>query len=201
MLRTLLLLTVLLVQVPAATVLCLGDSLTAGYGLSETEAWPARIQEALAARGVTVLNAGRSGDTSAGGRQRLAWSLKAKPDVVIVALGGNDALRGLPATDLEANLMAIVRACQQAGARVLIAGMRAPTSLGAEYGRAFDAVYPRVAAATGAALLPFLLEGVALDPSLNLADGIHPNGEGHRRVAALVLPALTPLLEPVHAAP
>lgn len=198
MVRFLLLLVVVVAGTPAATVLCLGDSLTAGYGLTEAEAWPARLQEAFAAQGkaVTLVNAGRSGDTAAGGRQRLAWSLKTKPAVVIVALGGNDALRGLPPADLETHLTAIVRACQQAGARVLLAGMRAPTSLGAAYTRDFDAVYPRVATATGAALLPFLLEGIALEPSLTLADGLHPNAEGQRRIAALVLPALSPLLEP-----
>ncbi|MEM7050831.1 MAG: arylesterase [Acidobacteriota bacterium] len=177
-------------------VVFLGDSLTAGYGLEEGQAFPALISEALAAAGepIRLINAGVSGDTSAGGLSRIDWLLRQRPDVVVVALGANDGLRGQPLEGIESNLRAIVERCQEAGARVLIAGMEMPPSHGPEYTAGFRALYGEVATATGVALLPFLLEGVGGEPELNLADGIHPNVEGHQRIADTVLPALRRVL-------
>ncbi|MCS6970221.1 MAG: arylesterase [Planctomycetota bacterium] len=182
----------------AATVVFLGDSLTAGYGVSEEEAYPALVARALAAdprtAGWRVVNAGASGDTSAGAARRLAWVLRARPQAVVVAIGGNDALRGLPVGELEANLRAMIARIREAGARPLLIGMRAPLNLGPDYAAAFAAVYQRVAAELEVPLLPFLLEGIALDPRYNQADLIHPNAEGHRRIAQRVAEWLLPLL-------
>jgi acyl-CoA thioesterase-1 len=177
-------------------VVFLGDSLTAGYGLSAEEAYPAHVERLLAERGlpVRVLNAGVSGDTSAGGRERLDWFLAQRPALVVVELGGNDGLRGQPLAATEANLRAIVERSLAAGARVVLAGMRIPTNYGAEYGSGFEAIFPRLAAAYDVPLIPFLLAGVAADPALNLPDGIHPNAEGQRIVAATVAEALAPLV-------
>lgn len=182
----------------APAVVFLGDSLTAGFGLAEEQAFPAVVGELLAARDlpVRVVNGGVSGDTSAGALARLDWLLTQEPDVVVVSIGGNDGLRGLPVEALEANLRAIVRRARAAGARVLLTGQQIPTNYGPEYAGAFRELYPRVAREEGATLLPFLLEGVAMVPELNLPDGIHPNPEGQRRVAAQVAAALAPLLEP-----
>jgi len=183
---------------PAAgpLVVFLGDSLTAGLGLSVDEAYPAHVASLLAARGIEVriLNAGVSGDTSAGGLERLDWFLRRHPDVVVVELGANDGLRGQPLESLEANLRAIVRRSLEAGARVLLAGMRIPPNYGPEYSEGFAALYPRIAREENVALLPFLLEGVAAVPELNQPDGIHPNAEGQRLVAQNVAEALVPLL-------
>ena len=174
----------------------LGDSLTAGYGLAEDEAFPALLGAQLRERGrpVRVVNAGVSGDTSAGGLRRLPWLLTQRPDVLVVALGANDGLRGLPVTLTEDNLRAIVSQARGAGARVLLLGLRLPPNLGADYVRAFEAVYPRVAKETGVPLVPFFLEGVGGVAALNQEDGIHPTGEGQRRIADTVLPHLMPLL-------
>src|SRR5205814_10586662 len=141
-----------------------------------------------------VVNAGVSGDTSAGGLRRLDWALRLRPAVVIVALGANDGLRGQPPDALRDNLTGIVERARAAGARVLLAGMRVPPNYGAEYTRAFAAVYPAVARTTGAALAPFLLDGVAGDARLNQADGIHPTAEGQRVVAEPLWPHLQALL-------
>ncbi len=180
-------------------VVFLGDSLTAGYGLSEEEAFPALAAELLAAAGrpIRFVNAGVSGDTTAGGLRRLDWLLRQQPDILMVGLGGNDGLRALDVEKSEENLRRIVEGAQAAGARVLLAGMLVPPNYGPEYAERFAAVYPRLAEETGAAFLPFLLEGVAADPELNQADGIHPNAEGQRRVAELVARYLGPLIEAV----
>lgn len=177
-------------------VVFLGDSLTAGYGLSAEEAFPAHVERLLAERGLPVraLNAGVSGDTSAGGRERLAWFLRQRPAVVVVELGANDGLRGQSLASTEANLRDIVERAQAAGARVVLAGMQIPPNYGPEYGRGFAAIFPRLASDYDAALVPFLLEGVAADPALNLPDGIHPNAEGQRIVARTVADALAPLV-------
>jgi|SRR5690349_2151254 acyl-CoA thioesterase I len=177
-------------------VVCLGDSLTAGLGVSPEEAYPALLEARLRREGYDyrVVNAGVSGDTSAGGLRRIDWALKAHPDVVLVALGANDGLRGQPPDALRANLTRIVERAQRAGARVLLAGMRVPPNYGDDYARAFAAVYPAVARATGAPLAPFLLEGVAGDPRLNQADGIHPTVAGQRVIAERLWPYLRPLL-------
>ena len=182
-------------QVPAPEgplVVFLGDSLTAGYGLSEQQAFPALLGALLPIR---VVNAGVSGDTSAGGLRRLPWLLTQHPDVLVVGLGANDGLRGLAPTHTEENLRAIVIEARRAGARVLLLGMRLPPNLGADYIRDFEAVYPRVAKETGVPLVPFFLQGVGGVGALNQEDGIHPTAEGQRRVAANVLPYLRTLVE------
>ncbi len=183
-------------KVWTATIVCLGDSLTAGYGLSEAEAWPAVLEQDLRRDHPTVqvLNAGRSGDTSAGGRRRLDWSLKANPRIVVVALGANDGLRGLSLSELDANLRWMIQRITAAKARPVIAGMRLPTNFGEDYRRDFAAIFPRLADTEHATLIPFLLDGVAMQPELNLPDGIHPNPAGHRIVAATVAAVLRPLL-------
>ncbi len=180
----------------ALLVAFLGDSLTAGFGLAEEQAFPAVTGELLAARGVAVrvVNGGVSGDTSSGALARVDWLLTQKPDVVVVAIGGNDGLRGQPVAALERNLREIVRRARAADARVLVAGQQIPTNYGPEYATAFRELYPRVAREEGAELLPFLLEGVAMIPRLNLPDGIHPNSAGQRVVAGHVADALEPML-------
>ena len=161
-------------------ILALGDSLTAGYGLDLADTFPVLLEGALRADGldVAVINAGVSGDTTAGGLARLGWALADRPHMAIVALGGNDALRGLDPDTTRTNLDAIVTRIETAGVRVLLAGMKAPPNLGAEYGRAFNAVFAGVAERHGVALYPFLLEGVAAVPELNQDDAIHPNARG-----------------------
>jgi acyl-CoA thioesterase-1 len=177
-------------------IVALGDSLTAGLGVAADEAYPAVLEARLKREGFDyrVVNAGVSGDTSAGGLRRLDWALRLKPDIVIVALGANDGLRGQPPAALRDNLTRIVERARAAGARVLLAGMRVPPNYGDDYARAFAAVYPTVARATGAALAPFLLDGVAGDPRLNQPDGIHPTAEGQRVIAERIWPYLKPLL-------
>jgi acyl-CoA thioesterase I len=179
-------------------VVFLGDSLTAGYGLPERQAFPALVGERLAAGGtpIDVVNAGVSGDTTAGGLRRIRWVLGQEPDVVVVALGANDMLRGLPPEEARQNLVQIVRAAQESGARVLLVGMKANPTLGPEYVAAFDAIYPSVAAERDVPLLPFLLEGVAGDPALNQPDGLHPTAGGQARIADAVSSALLPLVRP-----
>ena len=177
-------------------IVALGDSLTAGLGVSPEEAYPALLEARLRHDGYDyrVVNAGVSGDTSAGGLRRLDWALRLRPAVVIVALGANDGLRGQPPDALRDNLTGIVERARAAGARVLLAGMRVPPNYGAEYTRAFAAVYPAVARATGVPLAPFLLDGVAGDARLNQADGIHPTAEGQRVIAEQLWPHLKPML-------
>ena len=174
----------------------LGDSLTAGLGVAPDDAYPALLEARLKREDYDyrVVNAGVSGDTSAGGLRRLDWVLKLKPDVVIVALGANDGLRGQSVAQLHDNLVAIVQKAQKAGARVLLAGMRMPPNYGAAYTREFAAVFPEVARRTNVPLVPFLLEGVAAEVRLNQGDGIHPNAEGQRLIAEHVWPHLRPLL-------
>ncbi|MGH7336710.1 MAG: arylesterase [Myxococcota bacterium] len=180
----------------AIKVVFLGDSLTAGYGLAAEEAYPALVEALLAAAGAPVkaINAGVSGDTSAGGLERLGWLLVQRPAIVFVCLGGNDGLRGLPLESTEANLRAIVERTRAAGARVVLAGMQIPPNYGPEYTAGFRALYPRLAEEYDVPLVPFLLEGVAARPELNQRDGIHPNAEGQKIVARTVADALAPLL-------
>jgi acyl-CoA thioesterase-1 len=174
----------------------LGDSLTAGLGVAPDEAYPALLEARLKREGYDyrVINAGVSGDTSSGGLRRLDWVLRLRPDVVVVALGANDGLRGQPVAVLRDNLIAIVERARTGGARVLLAGMRVPPNYGAAYTRDFAAVFPEVARRTNVALVPFLLEGVAAEVRLNQGDGIHPNAEGQRAVAEHLWPHLRPLL-------
>ena len=177
-------------------IVALGDSLTAGLGVGADEAYPALLEARLRRDGFTyrVVNAGVSGDTSAGGLRRIDWALRLSPAVVIVALGANDGLRGQPPDALRGNLTRIIERAQAAGAHVLLAGMRVPPNYGDDYARAFARVYPAVAKATGVPLAPFLLDGVAGNPRLNQADGIHPTAEGQHRIAEVLWPYLKPLL-------
>lgn len=173
-------------------VVFLGDSLTAGLGLESDQAFPAVVVEMLKKEGipVEVVNAGVSGDTTAGGLRRLDWLLKQSPDVVVVGLGGNDGLRGVELKASEQNLREIVRKCQGAGADVLLLGMLIPPNYGPEYTSQFRDLYPRVAKELNVPLVPFVLEGVGGDPKLNQPDGIHPTDEGHQVIAKNVLPYL-----------
>jgi acyl-CoA thioesterase-1 len=177
-------------------VVFLGDSLTAGLGLDAASSFPSLIQARIDAQGLgfAVVNAGVSGDTSAGGLRRLEWALQGRPRVLVVALGGNDGLRGLPVEDLRRNLAAIIDGGQRAGATVILAGMEAPPNNGPDYTARFRGVYPDLAAAYKVPLIPFLLDGVAGESTLNQADGIHPNPEGARRVADTVWTVLEPIL-------
>lgn len=185
----------------AGTIVFFGDSLTAGYGLEDpsTQAYPALIQRRLAAAGLPwkVVNAGLSGETSAGGERRVGWILRGPVDIFVLALGGNDGLRGLPPAVTRANLDAIIERVRDRypGARIVVAGMRMPPTMGEDYTRAFAATFPEVAADEHAVLIPFLLAGVGGDPRLNQADGIHPTAAGQAIVAETVWRALRPLLE------
>jgi len=174
----------------------LGDSLTAGFGLPKADAFPARLEEALRGRGlgVEVIDAGVSGDTTAGGLARLEWSLAANPHAVVIELGANDGLRGLDPRQTEANLEAIITRVKARGIPVLLTGMYAPPNLGRDYGDAFNAVFPRLAARHGVAFYPFFLDGVAADPALNQADGIHPNARGVQVIVSRILAAVEALL-------
>jgi len=200
LLRALPVVLLLLVASPASAadhvIAALGDSLTAGLGVSPEEAYPAVLEARLRREGFEyrVINAGVSGDTSAGGLRRIDWVLKLRPDVVIVALGANDGLRGQAPDILRDNLTRIIERARAAGVRVLLAGMRLPPNYGDDYARAFAGVYPAVARATGVPLAPFLLDGVAGDARLNQPDGIHPTVEGQRVIAERLWPYLKPLL-------
>ncbi|HEY9078530.1 arylesterase [Magnetovibrio sp.] len=174
-------------------ILALGDSLTAGYGLPQPDAFPVQLQAALAQAGenATVVNAGVSGDTSAGGRSRLQWLLSNRVDAVIVELGANDGLRGLDPAETRSNLDWIMATLKERQIPTLISGMLAPPNLGEDYGAEFNAIYPELAQTYGALYDAFFLEGVAADPALNQADGIHPNAEG----VTLIVKRLTPLVQ------
>lgn len=184
---------------PALRVVFLGTSLTAGLGIERAEdRWPERVGALADSAGlpVEVVNAGVSGDTSAGGLRRLDWLLSEPVDVLVVELGANDGLRGQSPEALEENLRTIIRRTRERRpeARIVLAGMEAPPNLGADYTQRFRAVFPRVAQDTGVALIPFLLDGVAGEPQLNQADGIHPTPAGHRRIARTAWPILQPIL-------
>lgn len=181
-------------------VLALGDSLTEGYGVEPEAAWPKRLEERLRADGadVRVINAGISGSTTASAVSRLRWQLRAKPDLLVLALGGNDGLRGLDLEETEQNLADAIELAKEQGVRVLLAGMKIPPNYGSDYTQRFEALFPALARRYDVALIPFLLEGVAARPEMNLPDGIHPNAAGHRRVAETVEELLRPLLEEPH---
>ena len=180
--------------------LVLGDSLTSGYGLPSRASLPARLQVSLEALGfdVSVINAGVSGDTSAGGLARLEWALSDNPHAVIVALGANDALRALDPALTRENLDRLVGALGERDLPVLVAGMLAPRNLGADYAERFDAIYPQLAARHDALLYPFLLDGVAGVAALNQEDGLHPNAAGVEEVVNRILPIVGCLLRRVH---
>lgn len=177
----------------------LGDSITAGYGLARNEGPPARLEALLRERGreVTVLDAGVSGDTTAGGRARLEWALADRPDAVVVALGGNDLLRGLPPAETRANLAAILDGLAARRVPALLAGMYAPPNLGPEYGREFRDAYESLARERADAVVfyPFLLDGVAGEAAMNQPDRIHPNPRGAEEIARRMLPYVEALLD------
>ena len=185
--------------VPAKNILFLGDSITAGYGLETTQAYPALIQAKIDAKGwnFKVINAGQSGDTTAGGLNRLNWLLKSRIDVLLLELGGNDGLRGLPAETSKKNLQAILDSIKKKypEAKIILAGMKVPPNMGADYAKQFNAIFPELANKNQAALIPFILEGVGGVRELNLADGIHPTAKGHERVAANVWKVMEPVLK------
>jgi acyl-CoA thioesterase-1 len=177
--------------------LMLGDSITAAYGLARGQGLPAQLQAALRAKGhqVTVIDAGVSGDTTAGGRARLDWALAERPQAVIVALGGNDGLRGIEPRSTEANLAAILDALAARGLPVMLAGMLAPPNLGADYGREFAGTFTRLSEARpDVVFYPFLLDGVAGNPGLNQPDRIHPNEAGVAELVRRMLPSVESLL-------
>ena len=188
-------------QSPPVKIAVLGDSLAAGYGVKPDQAFPVRLEAALKAKGrnVTILNQGVSGDTTAGGLDRLDWMLADKPDIVLVELGGNDALRGLDPAVTEKNLSAIVEKLQAAHVTVWLAGMMAPRNLGSDYVTAFDGLYERIADKYKVPLYPFILDGVVQDPSLFQADHIHPTPAGAQIIADRLLPFATKNLDDVQA--
>jgi acyl-CoA thioesterase-1 len=175
-----------------------GNSLTAGYGVDADQAFPARIQQKIDSLKLPyhIQNAGNSGETTAGGLQRIDWILKQKPDIFILELGGNDGLRGLPVTQMEQNLQQIINKVKTANPNVhiLLAGMQMLPNLGKDYVNSFNNTYPALARKNGITLIPFLLDGVGGEPHLNQPDGIHPNPEGHAKVAETVWKYLQPLL-------
>jgi len=178
------------------TIVALGDSLTAGYGLRAGDAFPVKVQQALVAKGenVRVINAGVSGDTASGGLARLDWSVAEGTDAVIVELGANDVLRGVDPKVTRRAIETMLRRLQERHLPVLLAGMLAPPSLGAEYAGAFDAIYPDLAARYDAILYPFFLTGVAADKALNQPDGLHPTAAGVDIIVARILPDVERLI-------
>lgn len=174
----------------------LGDSLSAGYGLPQGQSFPDMLQVALRARGhkVTIINSGVSGDTTAGGRTRLAWALGDKPHAAIVELGANDGLRALDPQKTRENLDDIITRLKAAKVRVLLTGMLAPPNLGREYGAEFNAIYPSLAKKHGVAFYPFFLDGVVADPALNQPDGIHPNLAGVKVIVSRIIGSVEKLI-------
>lgn len=178
------------------TLAFLGDSLTAGYGVGAQESFPSLIEARLKSKGMKwrVINAGISGDTTAGGLRRMDWLFRQHVDVLFICLGANDGLRGLPLATTEQNLRAIIDKAQAKGATVVLAGMQIPENYGPEYRKGFQAIFPRLAREKKVAFMPFLLKDVAMRPELNQDDGIHPNSNGHQRVADNVWKTMEPLL-------
>ena len=185
-------------ETPAKSLVFLGDSLTAGFGVQPTEAFPALVAEKISAAGLPfeVQNAGLSGDTSAGGLRRIDWLLQRPIDVLIIELGANDGLRGLDLKSMKANLQAIIdkAKAKNSSVKIILAGMQVPPNLGPEYAAGFQRVYAELARDNNATLIPFLLEGVGGQRELNQADLIHPSAAGHRIIADLVWRTLEPML-------
>lgn len=178
------------------TILALGDSLTAGYELPQGQGFAPVLERTLTEKGyaVRVVDGGVSGDTSAGGLARLDWMTAEVPDVAIVELGANDALRGQPPAETQENLARIISGLKDKGVRVLLAGMLAPPNMGAEYAEAFNAIYPTLAERFDVAFYAFFLDGVAAEPDLLLADGMHPNAQGVQEIVRRILPMVEKLL-------
>jgi len=185
------------IQAQTLHILAFGDSLTAGLGLDPQEAFPAKLEAALKAKGhdIVIANAGVSGDTSSAAAERLDWSLAPDIDGVIVELGANDALRGIDPRRTEIALDAILTELQKRKLPVLLAGMMAPRNLGQDYDKAFDAIFPRLAQKHGVLFYPFFLDGVAADPALNQPDGLHPNSKGVDMIVSRILPVTEDLIE------
>jgi len=178
-------------------ILCLGDSLTEGYGLSQEESWPALVENLLHQRGhknVALINAGVSGSTTASALSRLKWHAATKPQILILALGANDGLRGLPVADTQKNLAATIDYAQKNGMKVLLAGMKMPPNYGPDYTTRYEKMFAELARRFNTALMPFILEGVASYSELNLPDGIHPNAAGYKKIAVNILPYIETLL-------
>jgi len=178
-------------------IVAFGNSLTAGLGVPPDQSYPAHLQRTLDAAGYAyrVVNAGVSGETTAGGVRRVSWVLNSKPTIVILELGGNDGLRGLSLHETQANLERIIQQLQRASVTVVLAGMKLPPNYGEDYTTGFEALYQTVTTKYHLTRIPFFLDGVAGSSSLNQADGIHPTGEGYRLIVQKILPALKPLLE------
>lgn len=174
------------------TILFLGDSLTEGYQLSKEDAYPALIEKELkkTKKEIKVINGGVSGATSASGMKRLDWYLKAKPDIMVLALGANDGLRGMKVNETEKNLSAVIEKARERGIDVILAGMKMPTNMGETYRTQFEGIFPKLSKKYSVKLIPFLLEGVGGRPEFNLPDGIHPNPKGHEIMAKTVLKVL-----------
>jgi acyl-CoA thioesterase I len=178
-------------------IIAFGDSLTAGLGVAAEESYPAQLQRRLDSAGFRyrVVNAGVSGDTTAGGLRRVAWILNSKPRIVILELGANDGLRGLSLRETRGNLERIIRQFQAASVTVVLAGMKLPPNYGAEYTAGFETIYRSLAEKYHLTLIPFFLDGVAGSASLNQADGIHPTGEGYRIIVNKIFETVKPLLD------
>ena len=185
------------ISAESPSIVAFGNSLTAGLGVSPDQSYPARLQRTLDAAGYVyrVVNAGVSGDTTAGGVRRVSWVLKSKPAIVILELGGNDGLRGLSLNETKDNLERIIQQLQQASVTVVLAGMKLPPNYGKDYTDKFESLYQTLAKQYRLTLIPFFLDGVAGSSSLNQADGIHPTGEGYRLIVEKIFPTLEPLLE------
>jgi acyl-CoA thioesterase I len=175
---------------PAGIIVAFGDSLTEGYGLDESEAWPALLEDRLKQEGKAyrVINAGVSGETSQGALSRVDWILRTKPDIVILETGANDGMRGTDPQVTRENIDKIVEQLQSNGVTVVLAGMKMLVSLGASFARSFDALYPEIAKERKVIFIPFILDGIAGVRGLNLSDGIHPNAKGHRLMMELIYP-------------
>lgn len=187
-------------KIPTTKIVFVGDSLTEGYGVPKEAAFPALVEAELRAKGykgVEIINAGVSGSTTASGLSRLKWHLKGqpKPSILVLALGANDGLRGLSVTAAKKNLADVLELAKQNNMQILLAGMQVPPNYGKDYAANFKAMFPELAKQYGAVLIPFLLEGVAARPDLNIADGIHPNENGQKILAKTVLEYLEPLLK------
>lgn len=183
------------------TIVFLGNSLTAGFGVEPSEAYPALVQNKIDEAGLNfkIINAGISGETTSGGLRRIEWLLKQKVDVLVLELGANDGLRGIPLNTTKENLQAIITKTKEKypGVKILIAGMEVPPNMGETYTTTFRNIFPDLAKANNIERIPFLLEGVADKPELNLPDGIHPKPEGHKTVAETVWKYLKPILQSV----
>ena len=174
-----------------------GDSLTAGYGVEESLSFPGRLQKKLEDNGLPhrIVNAGVSGDTTAGGLRKIHGILKQKPDIIILALGSNDGLRGFPPPEIEKNLDDIIKICLKKKVKILLAGLKIPPNYGPKYSGEFKAIFPRLAKKYNLPFIPFLLDGVAGIRELNQADGIHPKAEGYAIITEVVWKALLPMIE------